>query len=174
MRRKNESICLSHQICRPSVCLSDDFDLRNPQTVVNTCLQHLLFVLFHQRRLTCGSLSHHADHISVLVWVSGSHWEGGGVPDQQGPRCVRLSLLCGNISIIGGGVKTRGACGTADITPTLRQQHLTTWSPVDNLFTFHSSLEITGWHLDQLWDIFQVVVKILQEHWWALGTWINC
>ena len=56
MRRKNESICLSHQICRPSVCLSDDFDLRNPQTVVNTCLQHLLFVLFHQRRLTCGSL----------------------------------------------------------------------------------------------------------------------
>ena len=144
MTRKNESICLSHQICRPSVCLSDDFDLRNPQTVVNTCLQHLLFVLFHQRRLTCGSLfSPRRSHFCTSVSFRQS-LRRGRCAWSAGPKiCETLSLLCGNISIIGGGgggggVKTRGACGTADITPTLRQQHLTDLI-IYNLFTFHSS-----------------------------------
>ena len=93
------------------------------------------------------------------------------MPDQQGPRCVRLSLLCGNISIIGGGVKTRGACGTADITPTLRQQNLTDLITY-NLFTFHFPLEITGWYFDQLSDIFSGSSEDVALA--LLGTWINC
>ena len=94
MRRKNESICLSHQICRPSVCLSDDFDLRNPQTVVNTCLRHLLFVLFHQRRLTCGSLfSPRRSHFCTSVSFRQS-LRRGRCAWSAGPKmCEALSSL---------------------------------------------------------------------------------
>ena len=78
------------------------------------------------------------------------------MPDQQGPRCVRLSLLCGNISIIGGGgggggVKTRGACGTADITPTLRQQHLT------DLITCRQPLHFSPLSREHLWALGSIV-----------------